>query len=104
MAPEASATPMMICTTRLRSAPRVAPVPRKPFIERKTTLLSFGPPKSASSSVTEAVEVYSAVTITRVELTEGRYCPPQTRMVSDADHWRMHEDYTGTRGELGPPG
>src|ERR1700675_4226087 len=28
------ATPMTNCTTRFRSAPKVAPVPRKPFIER----------------------------------------------------------------------
>src|SRR3984885_10666884 len=37
MAPKASATPIMNCTTRLRSAPKVAPAPRKPFIGKKNT-------------------------------------------------------------------
>src|SRR5713101_2513099 len=44
-APASRATPMMSCTTRLRSAPKVAPVPRKPFIEEKSTCYSSVPPR-----------------------------------------------------------
>ena len=59
---------MTSCTTRLRSAPKVAPVPRKPFIEKKSTCYSSVPPRylwfinSRKTLPSEFVFIYAYLT------------------------------------------